>query len=299
VGLTSREGTALAQAKPAQQARAAALKRKGDAEMDVLHYAEALAFYTEAYGLTHDAALLYNRARVLEALDRFVEASDELEHFAQDARPDLRARVPQLKELLADLKARIAKLTVTCAVPNARVLVRDKVVGTTPINGPIRLNAGKADLEVVAEGYLPYREKIELPKGGELTVDVALVARDARGQLLISTLPDGADVRVDGKSFGHSPTEAQLKPGSHVIVATLDGFREKKSSAILADGERKTIELTLEKKPPITTTWWFWTGVSVVVVGAAVVISTIALTTEGSPGEGDIPPGRVSGPLRF
>ena len=96
------EGTAFAQPKPAERAQASALKRKGDAEMDLLHYAEALASYSEAYELTHDPALLYNRARVLEALERFSEALDTLERFGTEGSPELRARVPKLKELMGE-----------------------------------------------------------------------------------------------------------------------------------------------------------------------------------------------------
>jgi hypothetical protein len=296
------EGSAFAQAaKPApnEKAQAAALKRKGDAEMDLLHYAEALASYTEAYQLTHDPALLYNRSRVLEALDRFVEALDELERFAKEAPPDLRARVPKLKELLADLNARVSKLTVNCPTPNARILVRDKVVATTPVPGPIRLNAGTAELEVLAEGYAPFKKSIELPKGGELVVDVALVARDARGQLVIASTPEGADVKVDGRPYGRAPAEAELAPGNHVVVMNLDGFREKTTSVVVVEGERKRVDVSLDAKPPITQTWWFWTGIGVVVVGVTIATFAVALSTERSAGEGDIPPGQVAGPLRF
>jgi hypothetical protein len=295
-------GSAIAQPKPPDRspaAQASALKRKADAEMDLLHYADALDSYTAAYELSHDPALLYNRARVLEALERYSDALEALERFATEASPELRARVPKLKELMADMSGRLTKLTVNCAVANARVLVRDKVVATTPVNAPIRINAGAADLEVVAEGYVPFRKRIELPKGGELAVDVALVARDAKGQLLVGSTPTGADVKIDGKSLGRAPAEAQLAPGNHVIVLSLEGYREQKTSAVVIEGERKRVDVVLEAKPGITQTWWFWTGIGVVVVSATVATLVYALTTERSAGRGDIAPGQVAGPLRF
>lgn len=177
--------------------------------------------------------------------------------------------------------------------------MRDKVVATTPLSGPIRINAGTADLEVVAEGYVPYRKTIDLPKAGELVVDVVLVAREARGQLVVASTPDGADVSIDGKQFGRAPAEAQLAPGNHVIVVRLSGFREQKTSAVVVEGERRRIDISLEAKPPITQTWWFWTGIGAVVVGATVTTLVYALTTERDAGRGDIPPGQVAGPLRF
>lgn len=295
-------GSAFAQPRPPDRspaAQASALKRKADAEMDLLHYADALDSYTAAYELSHDPALLYNRARVLEALERYSEALEALERFAKEASPELRAKVPKLKELSADLSGRLTKLTVNCAVPNARVLVRDKVVATTPLSAPIRINAGTADLEVEADGYVPFRKRIELPRGGELTVDVALVARDAKGQLVVASTPIGADVKVDGNPLGRTPAEAQLAPGNHVIVLSLDGYRDQKTSAVVTEGERKRVDVTLEAKPAITQTWWFWTGIGVVVVSATVATLVYALTTERSAGRGDIAPGQVAGPLRF
>jgi hypothetical protein len=290
-------GTAYAEPSPADKSHAASLKKRGDDEMESLRYAEALADYTEAYRLTSDPALLYNRARVLEALERFPEALSELERFSREASPQLRGKVPRLKELMKDLDARIATLTIRCEVPNARVLVRDKLVGTTPLDGPIRVNAGQAPLEVVAEGYQPWKTTIDLPKAGTLTVDVTLVARDARGVLAVASTPTGSDLRIDGQTFGRTPVEAQLAPGNHVVIVMRDGYQEKKTTAVVIEGQRKDLDIALEKNPPIFAKWWFWTGVAVVVAGAVVI--TYAVTTEKSAGRGDIPPGQVAGPLRF
>ena len=290
---------AAADPTPADKSQGAVLKKRADEAMESLRYASALEDYSEAYRLTGDTSLLYNRARVLEALERFGEALDELERFSREATPQLRSRVPRLKELVNDLSARVATLTVNCTTPGARVLVREKVVGTTPLDGPVRMNAGTAEVEVVAEGYVPFKQTIDLPKAGAITLDVFLVAREARGQLVVRSTPEGADVRIDGKSLGRAPTEAQLAPGNHVIVVSRDGFVDKKASAVVIEGQSKTVDVTLERPPPITSKWWFWTGIGVVVVGVAVVSVVYALTTEKDAGRGDIAPGQVSGPLRF
>lgn len=109
------------------------------------------------------------------------------------------------------------------------------------------------------------------------------------------TVPDGAELSVDGKPLGHAPAEAQLAPGNHVIVASYDGYRSKEVSAVVVEGQRKEVDLALDKSPPITARWWFWTGIGVVAVGAGVL--TVALLTEKPAGSGDIPPGQVAGPL--
>ncbi|HEY8079528.1 MAG TPA: PEGA domain-containing protein [Labilithrix sp.] len=287
---------AAAQPTPGDRSQAAQLKKKGDDEMESLRYAEALADYTEAYRASGDPALLYNRARVLEALERFPEAYAELERFAKEASPSLRAKVPQLRELMKDLASRITTLTIQCNVPNARVLVRDKLVATTPLDGPIRVNAGSSSIEIVAEGYVTQKQSIELPRGGALTLEVTLIARTPTGTLAVASTPSGSDVRIDGQPIGRTPAEAELAPGNHVVLLTLDGYREKKTTAVVVEGQRKEVAIDLDKNPSVFAKWWFWTAVGVVIVGGVVV--TYALTTEKSAGHGDIPPGQVSGPLR-
>jgi hypothetical protein len=288
---------AHAQPSPGDRAQAAALKRRGDDEMESLRYAEALADYGEAYRLSGDPALVYNRARVLEALERFPEAYAELERFASDASPALRAKVPQLKELMRDLATRITTLTIRCEVRGARLLVRDKLIGTAPIEGPLRVNAGPAAVEVVAEGYVPFKQTFELPRGGDLVVDVLLVARDTRGTIAVASTPSGAELRIDGMPFGRTPAEAQLAAGNHVVLVSRDGYQERSTTAVVVEGQRKELTIDLEKNASVFGKWWFWTGVGFVVAGAALV--TIVLTTEKSAGRGDIPPGQVAGPLRF
>src|SRR4051794_30916405 len=86
---TASPRASFAQAPPAAAApavsRAAELKKRGDDAMDSLRYDDALAAYAEAYGITRDAALLYNQGRALQALGRYPEALASIERFAKEA----------------------------------------------------------------------------------------------------------------------------------------------------------------------------------------------------------------------
>src|SRR5690348_13359360 len=66
-------------------ARAADLKKKADALMDELKFADAYQLYAEAYGISADPALLYNEGRALEATGDYPRALDRLEQFAATA----------------------------------------------------------------------------------------------------------------------------------------------------------------------------------------------------------------------
>jgi hypothetical protein len=164
--------TAHAQTTPPQDA--AGLKQLGDDAMHAMHFREALQAYDAAYALKPDAAILYNRARALEGLGEYPGALDALMQFERDAPDAMKARVPKLVELEADLRGRVATLAVHCPIPGATVLLRHKVEGSTPLPWSIRTASGPAVLEVQAAGYLPFRQTMDLPGGRETTIEAPL-----------------------------------------------------------------------------------------------------------------------------
>jgi len=275
--------------------RATELKRQGDDAMQRIDYQHALELYTQAYELDPNPALLYNRGRALEALAHYPEALEQLEAFDRDAPPELKARVPKLGELLANVRSKVSTLQIRCNIGGARVLVRQRVVATTPLKAPLRVNAGKAVVEVEADGYNNYRKSLNLPGGGALDLDIQLLSKATSGVLVVSSPVPGAVVFVDGSRVGAVPAQAVLPAGKHQVTLRHKDYDEVDTSAVVQAGLKNEISVALEKPPPITAKWWFWTGVGVVVVGGAVV--TYALLTEKKADKGDIPPGQVSGPL--
>jgi hypothetical protein len=280
-----------------EKTRGAELKRRGDEAMDALSYGAALEHYSAAYDATKDPALLYNMGRVHEALSQYPDALDKLTAFQQQASPELRARVPGLAERIADVRTHVAVLVLKASVSGARVLVRKKELGVTPLAGPIKTNAGPATIEVIADGYRPFRTEVVLPGGRELTVEATLLSKSTSGVLVVDSPVVGALVQLDGKDAGTVPVEIVARIGAHPLVLQKDGYETSTTSVVLAADERKTVMIPLEKKAPITSKWWFWTGIGVVVVGGAV--TTYALLTERKADTGTYPPGQVSGPLRF
>lgn len=263
-------------------ARAAELKKTGDKAMDALRYDDAIQAYTDAYALSRDPTVIYNRGRVHQARADYPLALDDIERFEKDASPELRARVPKLAPLLAELRAKVASVTIRCETAGARVLLRDKVVGETPIAAPIRTNAGPAVIEVTREGFKPYREETNLAGGTTTTVDVKLVPLTA---VLLVRAAGALDVTVDGARLGKPPVETTVTPGTHRVTAEGDGVEPSSTSVVVGAGERKEVSLELEQRPGILSRWWFWTGAAVVV--AAGVVLTYAALTEKSPPSGD------------
>jgi hypothetical protein len=274
---------------------AAELRRKGNDAMAAFKPGEALEDYKQAYELTRDPALLYNMARALEVLEDYPEALARYEDFARLASPELRGRVPKLDELIASLRGRVTKLSVTCNVPGARVLFREKTVGQTVGGGEalvVPSASGKGVLEVEADGYIPFQRTLDLPGGGAIGVDVELVPKAVAGLLVVGSEPGGGTVFVDGRELGTAPVEASVGAGNHKVAVRLPGYAETSTSVVVSVGERRVVSIRLGQGTPITQRWWFWTGIGVAVVGG--VIGAYAATTERGPGTGTIAPGRGS-----
>lgn len=278
--------------------RAAQLKAQGDAAMDSLRYDEALADYTQAYELSHDVAILYNLGQLHRARGEYPESLDAFLAFDKAAPPSLHARVPKLGELIDEVRAKVATLTITANVSGARVLLRDKVIGSTPLSDAIRLNAGKVTIEIDAEGYARYRKDLDLAGGTSTVLDAKLEPKDVQGILVVHASAGAALVVVDGKPAGTAPIEIRVQPGTHSVLVKREGFLDNASSAVIQTGERHEIDVTLAKTTPFYGKWWFWTGVGVLV--AAGVGITLAAVLPRAPDTGDgFQPGQLGAPLRW
>jgi PEGA domain len=284
---------APADAPPADDPRVKAAERKkaGDEAMDALRYADALADYSDAYAVTQDPALLYNMGRALEALNRIPEALEKLEAFDATASAELKARVPRVPKLIAEMRGRVCALTVRTNVDGARVLVRSTVIGKSPLAGPIKLLAGPADIEIEADGYFPAKKSVKLDGGSALALDFALFSRATTGVLSVTTKAAGAEVLVDDKRIGIAPVELNVTKGTHRVVVKHPDFRVFETSAVVPAGGSKSVTAILQP-PSVATRWWFWTAVGAAAVAGATV--AIVATKERSPDTGTIAPGQLT-----
>lgn len=272
-------------------ARAKERKQEGDRAMDSLRYADALTAYNEAYTLSPEPALLYNLGRTLEALDRLPEALDKLEAFRTTAPPELLAKVPGLKERITNIQKRISQLTIKVNVAGARILVRDAVAGQSPLDKPLVLKAGKANISIEAEGYFTYQANVELPGGGGYVLDAQLSSKEKLGRIVVQAPRTNVSVSLDGRALGQAPVETFTGAGPHEISAKHPQFEDYSTTVIVKAGEDRTVMVTLAD-PPIYKRWWFWTTVGTVVAGGA--IATAIVLSEQSPDSGDIAPGQLT-----
>jgi len=274
---------------------AADLKKRGDEAMESGRPADALTAYTEAYTLSKDPALLFNKGRALQALGDYPQALLELDAFDKTASPELKAKVPGLAKLIDSVKQKVTTITITCDVDRALVRLRDRTLGRCPILEPLVVNAGKAHLEVTAEGYFPWQRDLDLPPGGTGSFDVRMSSKATTGILVVKSNVANSIVTIDGKSIGQVPAEANVDAGTHEVVLSREGYEPAKTSTVIVAGERREVDVPLRAQASILKKWWFWTAAGIVVLGGLATV--FVLTSEKDPEPGTVPPGVVKGGL--
>jgi hypothetical protein len=166
-------GPVFAQATKADEAHAAELKKQGDDLVHASKFREALQAYDDSFAIVPNPAIHYNRGRAFQSLEEFPAALDELEKFVATAPLELKARVPNLDKLMADIASHVATVVINCAVTGATVALGDKTIGTTPLP-PFHAATGETAITVTAPGYAPYNQNAMLIAGSPATIDVNL-----------------------------------------------------------------------------------------------------------------------------
>jgi len=147
----------------------------------------------------------------------------------------------------------------------------------------------------VAKHFTPEAKARALEMVGNIRAE--LVPKATMGQLVVTSPVVGAVVSVDGRAVGSVPAEASLASGDHLVEIGREGYRRATRNVIVQAGERRSVDVDLEREAPITAKWWFWTGIGAAVVAG--VVTTYALTREEDAGRGSISPGRITSGLRF
>jgi hypothetical protein len=139
-------------------------------------YDAALVEFKQAYKAKPHFAVRYNIGITLYKLHRYKEALEELESYMfQGGDELLDERRDEVVEILKELESLLGTLKVVCDVEGATL----SVDGWESGDWEMRLEVGEHVIEVTAPGHPPYKQKIELPAGQEVLVEIDLAAPPA------------------------------------------------------------------------------------------------------------------------
>ncbi len=210
----------------------------------------ALAEFTRAYELAPAPPVLYNIARVREALGHAVQAADAYERYLEEGGDSLsRRRRHEATAALERQRARIAFVTVTTNVDEATVSVDGVDVAETPLSEPLRLSAGEHTIGVRAAGYDSARRAVQVAGGDEVTLDLEIDAIvSAQGTLRVESNVPGVAIRLDGQLLGETPLDATVPvpEGTHTVTAERPGYRSRAERFDLAGGAERVLRFEME-----------------------------------------------------
>jgi hypothetical protein len=158
-----------------------------------------------------------------------------------------------IKEIAVNLGPKPASstgwITVSSGPGNASVSVDGQYAGRTPVTGSATLDPvtpGDHTIMLELTGYKPYTTQVSVSPNMTSSLNAVLAPTSARGTLMVSTDPAGADIFVDNKSVGTSPlTAPDIAAGYHMVTIKKEGFRDNASSFHIAAGETSTVTVTL------------------------------------------------------
>ena len=105
------------------------------------------------------------------------------------------------------------------------------------------LAAGAHNVTISMEGYDNFQQSVAL-EGGQTSSVVGNLSAP-RADFGVTTTPPGAEVLIDGKSYGPSPIRATLPPGKHTYTVKQPGAAPFEDTITLKNGDIVTQRLTL------------------------------------------------------
>ena len=145
---------------------------------------------------------------------------------------------------------KLGMLVVTSSVPRAKVAVdgRTSPDWLTPFTFR-QVPPGVHLITVSKDGYRAANQEVKMEAGGEASLNAILTRKG--GEIDILTSPSGAEVLIDGKSYGPGPVRAPVEAGQHTFVVrqagreTVEGKLEVEDQSVV----QRSVALPLKPRP--------------------------------------------------
>ncbi len=141
-----------------------------------------------------------------------------------------------------------AEVTINSA-PDAVIYINNQKQGTGSWQG--KLNAAIYSIEAQKKGYAPAKKDIEISAGDKQVID--LQPTPIYGSLDVVTTPAGAEILLNGKSYGTTPgTIGKLIIGEYNVQISLAGYSTINKVVTINEGKSTELSETLMKGCMVT-----------------------------------------------
>ena len=110
----------------------------------------------------------------------------------------------------------------TPPIEGAKILVDGAERGTSPAT--LEIDAGVREIRIDSERHLPETRRVEI-EGMGAKQSLVVPLRPAWGTLAITSAPDKATVRLDGKEIGETPLTLEALQGAHELEVAKEGWK--------------------------------------------------------------------------
>lgn len=163
----------------------------------------------------------------------------------------------QEEELTINLEVQPGKLNIVSIPNNARVYVDNSFLGNSPAMIDT-LSPGEHRVRVESEGFDPLARNVNI-EAGESKVEEFRLSSNT-GRVLLTTVPDGVTVILDGKEHGKTSTAgngakmsaeysiAALSEGDHTLKFIAPGYFESEQTVTVKRGNTESISVELKRR---------------------------------------------------
>lgn len=142
-------------------------------------------------------------------------------------------------------------LRVTSSPSGAEVYVDEIYRGYTPLTVG-SLSAGRHAVRLHLSGYQVYTQNVDISTGSQSSVSVSLtpVYQPTTGDILVSSVPDGAAIYLDGnyrgKTLHGNPFDITgVAPGTHTVTLLKSGYQDSSTTVAVSAGQTSTVSVSL------------------------------------------------------
>lgn len=214
------------------------------------NFRAALIEFRRANEVAPNYRIQFNLGQTYFELQDYAGAMKAFEAYLKQGGSEISAdRKADVEKELSKLRARVAHVSIKANVIGAEISVDDSIVGTTPLEGPILLSAGRRKISASKGAGLPTIKYIEVA-GGD-TLEVTLQVRVPEESPHPSAPPPVAPTA----STSSTPTDSgTAEPGMGAgfwasLVATGAFATGATITGILASGAKSDYDSALEKYP--------------------------------------------------